>query len=870
MELSTFLKWVVKPSLFISYAFMTLLVILFYSSKIISQVGPGSIAVNNPTGGFHIEGNLQANTPTIGIGDWVPGPAGAGGNVLSAAGVPVNALTTFHLTDPYNTAENNFAGGKKFNDNPNSWTWVTNNAGAKCDINNALFHFTTTGSGTSTHTWLIVAADRRSNSGNAYIDFEFFQNTMTDNADGSFSSAGPNGGRTINDLLLTLALTNGGGTAEFFVNRWETIPGGYDYIDKTSVVPAGSVYASTNAATVPVSFGAFGTNQYSANLFVEAAIDLTALLGAIDPCLSLGVKTLFIKTKTSQSPTATLVDFISAKQVQLTFGGASAGSDQSVCSNSFTVSGNATPSPGDLILSKSWSVVPGSGTATISTPNDFTSSVTVTSSSVKLALSVTTNRGCVLKDTVQLTVLSTPAPSVTVVNNCASSTLTASNYTGTLLWSTGETTPSITVNSAGTYTVTQTVNSCTSSNGSGVAAPKTIPGAPTVGVVNNCNGTATLTASNYTGSLLWSTGETTPSITVNIAGTYTVTQTVNGCPSGNGSGVAAPKTNPGAPTVGVVNNCNGTSTLTASNYTGSLMWSTGETTASIIVNSAGTYTVTQTVNGCTGGNGSGVATPKTNPGAPTVGVVNNCNGTSTLTASNYTGSLMWSTGETTASIIVNSAGTYTVTQTVNGCTSANGSGVAAPKSLPGAPLVTYNPPACNENTFSVTVSNVSSGAIYSILDKNGNTIAGVSPGNSYQAPNGNNFSFSNIPAGSGYQVSVSINGCSGPANSCGVNNLNLISSTTLKAAVQPETKVLAYPNPFTDKVRFRLESSTGGHASLDIYNVLGQKVKTPFQGNMQKGEVRTIDVYLPNAAQSNLMYIFRIGNDKVSGKLLKL
>ena len=55
------------------------------------------------------------------------------------------------------------------------------------------------------------------------------------------------------------------------------------------------------------------------------------------------------------------------------------------------------------------------------------------------------------------------------------------------------------------------------------------PSAPTVTVVNNCNGTSTLTASNYTGSLLWSNGTTTDGNTVNTAGTYTVTQTVSGC-----------------------------------------------------------------------------------------------------------------------------------------------------------------------------------------------------------------------------------------------------------------------------------------------------------------------------------------------------
>src|SRR5678816_2690542 len=184
--------------------------------------------------------------------------------------------------------------------------------------------------------------------------------------------------------------------------------------------------------------------------------------------------------------------------------------------------------------------------------------------------------------------------------------LTANSYTGSLLWSNGATTPSITVTTAGTYTVTQTVNGCTSPSGSGVAAPKAIPSAPVVTVVNNC-GSSTLTAGSYTGSLLWSTEAiTSSSITVTTAGTYSVTQTLNGCTSPSGSGVAAPKSIPSAPTVSVVDNC-GNSILTATSFTGSLLWSNGATTSSITVTTAGTYTVKQTVNGCTSPSASGVA-----------------------------------------------------------------------------------------------------------------------------------------------------------------------------------------------------------------------------------------------------------------------
>ena len=100
--------------------------------------------------------------------------------------------------------------------------------------------------------------------------------------------------------------------------------------------------------------------------------------------------------------------------------------------------------------------------------------------------------------------------------------------------------PSINVTTAGTYTVTQTINGCTSVEGSGIAAPKTIPVAPVVTVVDNC-GNSVLTASGFTGTLLWSNGQSTSSISVTTAATYSVTQTVNGCTSPAGAGSASPK-----------------------------------------------------------------------------------------------------------------------------------------------------------------------------------------------------------------------------------------------------------------------------------------------------------------------------------------
>ena len=306
-----------------------------------------------------------------------------------------------------------------------------------------------------------------------------------------------------------------------------------------------------------------------------------------------------------------------------------------------------------------------------------------------------------------LTINTVPdAPEVLIVNNCDESTL-STTADGTLLWSTSETTSSITVSVAGIYTVTTTSDGCTSLPGSGTAAPKTTPATPVVTVVNNCDGTSTL-STDATGALLWSTNETTASITVTVPGIYTVTTTIDDCTSLPGNGTAAPKTAPATPVVTVVNNCNGTSTL-STDAAGALLWSTAETTASITVAVSGIYTVTTSVDACISLPGSGTAAPKTVPATPVVTVLDNCDGTSTL-STDASGALLWSTTETTSSVSVAVSGIYTVTSTIDGCTSLPGSGTAAPKTAPAAPVVAaILQPTCTVSTGAVELNGLPTG-----------------------------------------------------------------------------------------------------------------------------------------------------------------
>jgi len=104
--------------------------------------------------------------------------------------------------------------------------------------------------------------------------------------------------------------------------------------------------------------------------------------------------------------------------------------------------------------------------------------------------------------------------------------------TRTLSWRYRSYHSSITVTTPGTYSVTQTVNGCTSSAGTGIAAPSNQQASCTIsGNGSICGGQSTsLCAPSGNASYKWNTGATTSCITVTAAGTYSLMVTSSsGC-----------------------------------------------------------------------------------------------------------------------------------------------------------------------------------------------------------------------------------------------------------------------------------------------------------------------------------------------------
>ncbi len=401
------------------------------------------------------------------------------------------------------------------------------------------------------------------------------------------------------------------------------------------------------------------------------------------------------------------------------------------CEAMYTVN-VAASTPASATASASQSICPG-GSATISATGggtyDWSDGFTTigTNASESVSPAITTQYSCLVTDgfgcqtTVYTTVnVNVPIPPTISASGsatiCAGSTvdLTSSTPTGNV-WSTAETSSTITVGTSGSYTVTSNdANGCPATSAPFVV---TVNAAPSIsaGTVNDPTSCGTATGSiqvtgassgtvSWTGTASGSSGGSVSlpySITGLAAGSYNITLVDgNGCTSNL---LAQPLNDPNPPTTPTISNsgaltfCDGGSVVLTSSYTGAgNSWTTGETTDNITVTTSQTISVTYTDGtGCSSTSAPIVVTVNPNPSAPTItpsGSTTICDGeTVTLSSSQGTGNV-WSTGETTQNIDVTTAGTIDVVYTdANGC-----SATSSPITITVNPLPTVSLAALNQ------------------------------------------------------------------------------------------------------------------------------------------------------------------------------
>jgi len=105
-----------------------------------------------------------------------------------------------------------------------------------------------------------------------------------------------------------------------------------------------------------------------------------------------------------------------------------------------------------------------------------------------------------------------------------------------------------------------------------------------------------------------------------------------------------------------------------------------------------------------------------------------------------------------------------------------------------------------------------------------------------------------------------------PSLPAGTTTTTLIVSAN-RESTEP-VKVSAFPNPFSDNINFQIETKQSGQGVLEVYNMTGQKIKTVFSGYLNAGK-QQFSMSVPPGQNIALFYVFRMGNQRASGKLLQ-
>jgi hypothetical protein len=246
-------------------------------------------------------------------------------------------------------------------------------------------------------------------------------------------------------------------------------------------------------------------------------------------------------------------------------------------------------------------------------------------------------------------------------------------------------------------------------------------------------------------------------------------------------------------------------------------------------------------------------------------------GTGTWTKKSGPGTASFSANANTpnATATVTQAGTYVFTWTIaNGVCNSSSADITvnyyAALSAPSVCVV--QPSLCGPATGKVKFTDLGPGYEYSINGTNWQTCP----------------VFLNVAAGAATSLKVKNSaGCeSAPANCntiCedpdGIVACEVQGRVNQTSFTQPEAEagfgVKAYPNPFSDRIKFLVTSSAAGNGSLEIYNMMGQKVKTVYTGFIAAG-TQTYELSLPTQRVANLVYVLRVGDKKVTGKILQI
>ncbi len=350
---------------------------------------------------------------------------------------------------------------------------------------------------------------------------------------------------------------------------------------------------------------------------------------------------------------------------------AQAGPDQFICGDTFAILAGNAPTVG----TGAWSIASGPGALTNpSAPNALVTGL----GNAPTVLIWTISNGLCTDSQDTVTYRSVPLPLVDLgpdSTGCASDSILLDAdpnnlYPGaTFTWSTGATTPTLLAPIPGTYAITIDTLGCTGRDTINLLALGN-PVLPLPPDTNFCAGSSVLLDANPNGvnanaHFLWSTGDTTPQVSIVQGGWVTVQIGIGTCPPITDSvlvnAIPVPQVNLGPDTTA----CAGDSILLDADpgnlYPGATFsWSNGATTPTLLAPVPGSYNVVVDTLGCTGSDTIQLLALG-NPVLPLPPDTTICDGDSIVLDANPGGvnagaQFLWSTGDTSAQIIVTTGG----------------------------------------------------------------------------------------------------------------------------------------------------------------------------------------------------------------------
>src|SRR3989440_1504652 len=263
-------------------------------------------------GTFELDGNaitgvLGTSGSTTVSHDWDQVFADNGATPPPSSG----AIASSFVTDKVNsTADDIFTGGGSkdiLGIQQGQWLFTPSKPQAKDDITHA--YAAAYSDSSNGHLVLYSGLDRFDNSGDATAGFWFFKNNIGENSAITTNGGHPFiGSHSNGDILLVSDFTIGGSTSTIKVFRWSGNDATGSLVALNNGNPiSGDTFAIVNGGpiTVPWSYlNKSAANQPAQGEFLEEGVDLTAL--GLQGCFS----SFLAETRSSQSPTATLSDFV--------------------------------------------------------------------------------------------------------------------------------------------------------------------------------------------------------------------------------------------------------------------------------------------------------------------------------------------------------------------------------------------------------------------------------------------------------------------------------------------------------------------------------------------------------------------------------